>query len=451
MAQEQGFFWQRHAEAERLVLKLLEDFTARNGTLQRLAEGLLKQTSSRLFDWVDHLLLQDSRALLWQLADLGYAVAADATSTVTSHPGALLPPIVKVEDIFGAEAGVALRVECLGEFLEANGFSASIEGDPCSGYRRCLLGREGRIALFAVERQGSRSFEPEPLSDEGLRAWLGALELWQSRPRSSDDEGAAWEETLRIVRQIVDQLGCDRAAEVVCRGERHYWLTRNRVGRLQKSRQDRLGVGWANHDHHTFRSSRRNFARLVELFSLLGFHCRERFYAGKEAGWGAQVMENPTAGLSLFLDVDLAPEEVAADFSRAELAERETLGTIGLWCALHGDSIFEAGLHHLAARFDFQRLGADLAACGAEFMAPFSDFTYLKQAFSVAERWQPDPDRVEKLVGEGRISTEQGESFLARGAVGSHLENIERNEGYKGFNKKNVSAIIRQTDPRQQL
>ncbi len=38
--------------------------------------------------------------------------------------------------------------------------------------------------------------------------------------------------------------------------------------------------------------------------------------------------------------------------------------------------------------------------------------------------------------------------FLSRGAAGSHRENIDRREGYKGFNKKNVSVIIRDTDLR---
>jgi hypothetical protein len=105
-------------------------------------------------------------------------------------------------------------------------------------------------------------------------------------------------------------------------------------------------------------------------------------------------------------------------------------------------------MHHLAAQFDFNRLIGDLAEEGTSFMSPFSDFPYLKQAFSVAERWQVDPEKVATLVREGALSGEQGERFLAQGAIGSHLENIERREGYKGFNKKNVSLIIRETDPR---
>ena len=39
---------------------------------------------------------------------------------------------------------------------------------------------------------------------------------------------------------------------------------------------------------------------------------------------------------------------------------------------------------------------------------------------------------------------------LMLGAIGSHLENLERNDGYKGFNQHGVSDIISRTDPRKQ-
>lgn len=446
---EQRFIWQRHAEAEQWVLKCLEDFYEKNPNLQYLSEKFLQQASCRLYDWVDHLLLSDSPALRQQLSGFGFELLPDMMQTVYSHPGALLPDIVLLGDSAGIESGVTLLVECVSEFLQVNGFSTEIEGGPFSAYRRALLGVKGDISLSVAERRVRRVFEPQGLTDAELRDYFAALELWQCRPRSSIDEGFVWKETQRLAEQLTTQMGKDRAAQVVCQGERTYWQSRNLIGRLQKGRQDTLGLGWANHDHHTFRSSRRNFVHLVNLFTTLGFHCRERFYAGREAGWGAQVMENPEAGLSLFLDVDLAPEEVTTDFSRQELPEQEQLGTIGLWCALHGDSIFEAGMHHLAARCDFLRLGEDIARHGQRFMAPFSDFPYLKQAFSVAERWQPDSARVTSLVESGKISAEQGDKFIGEGAVGSHLENIQRSEGYKGFNKKNVSAIILETDPRK--
>jgi hypothetical protein len=82
-------------------------------------------------------------------------------------------------------------------------------------------------------------------------------------------------------------------------------------------------------------------------------------------------------------------------------------------------------------------------------MPPFSDFPYLKQAFSLAEMWPVSTHRVRKLLSEKRIDHEQADHFQEKGSVGSHIENIERKEGYKGFNRKNVSAIIRDTDPRK--
>jgi len=39
---------------------------------------------------------------------------------------------------------------------------------------------------------------------------------------------------------------------------------------------------------------------------------------------------------------------------------------------------------------------------------------------------------------------------VSEGALGSHLENLQRRGGFKGFNQKSVSAIIQATDPRAQ-
>ena len=89
---------------------------------------------------------------------------------------------------------------------------------------------------------------------------------------------------------------------------------------MQKARQDRLGLGWANHDHHTFRCSRRFFPRVIGMFTRLGFELRERFHAGAHAGWGAQIVEHPVTGIVIFADLDLAPEEATEDFAHQVLA-----------------------------------------------------------------------------------------------------------------------------------
>ena len=187
---------------------------------------------------------------------------------------------------------------------------------------------------------------------------------------------------------------------------------------------------------------------MIRFLLRLGFQKRERFYAGAEAGWGAQVCEQPVAGIVVFADVDLLPEETQIDFSTVKLAPAPRQGTVGLWTALHGESFLEAGLHHLEARFDFELLSQQLRAEGVETMKPFSDFAFLRQAFTEGERWPVRPERVERLRHACLITKEQSEKFLREGALGSHLENLQRRGGFKGFNQKSVSAIISATDPR---
>jgi hypothetical protein len=207
-------------------------------------------------------------------------------------------------------------------------------------------------------------------------------------------------------------------------------------------------LGWANHDHHTFRSSRRHFLDLMRAMELLGFARRERYYAGEQAGWGAQILEQSVEGITAFCDVDLEPEETQIDFSREPLPASRRLGTIGLWVGLHGESFLQAGMHHLECRFDYQRLRDQLNRRGIATMNPFSDFPFLKQAFTEGERWDVRPERVERLVRQGYATREEGDRFLREGALGSHLENLQRRGGFKGFNQKSVSAIIAATNPR---
>lgn len=285
-------------------------------------------------------------------------------------------------------------------------------------------------------------------SPANLQQYLEGVEKWKNRSRDLENEEQDFEIAQALAQELVEVLGPNRAACLVLEVERQYWQNRNTAAQLQKNRQDRLGMGWGNHDHHTFRSSRKNFSKLIHLFEILGFHCRERFYAGDVAGWGAQVMENPTAKLTLFLDVDLGPNEIITDFAHEYLPERDHLGTIGLWCALHGDSLLKAGMHHLEAQFDFDLLQSDLEKAGIKMMNPFSNFSYLKQAFTAAEIWDVDPKKVHSLLENDKITSSQAEKFLNEGAVGSHLENLQREQGFKGFNSKNVSKIITETDPR---
>ena len=299
-----------------------------------------------------------------------------------------------------------------------------------------------------MERRGVRGVLPDTIPLES--DYKEALELWCNRNRFFPTTKEGMNATLCLAKEIVSKIGEGSGSCVFLEGERIYWQSRNKAGQLQKQRQDVLGLGWANHDHHTFRSSRPAFPVLIEILKTFGFKKRERFYAGAEAGWGAQVMEQPEAGYVIFADVDLSQTDSRVDFSSQALPELEKPGTVGLWCALHGDSMLQAGMHHLEAQFDFDHLRDSLKVKDINTMTPFSDFHYLRQAFTQGEIWNVDEKRLNTLMAANQISKEGFEKIKKDGAVGSHLENLQRRNGFKGFNQQAVSDIIREVNPEKQ-
>jgi hypothetical protein len=383
---------------------------------------------------------------------------------VFAHPGGIFPRIALVpssaqgdEDGVAGVSNLAIKVESIAAFSRAHDLGLEILGHPQGPYRTAWVSGE-RTELVVVERRGYLGFEPFPgeLAREGrmrphaTRDALAARDLWLARRRRFDDDAAGFDATEATLQRVIELAGSrDLACHMIFEVEREYWQSRNRAAQVQKARQDRLGLGWANHDHHTFRCSRRFFPRVIGMFTALGFQLRERFHAGAHAGWGAQVLEHPTTGVVIFADLDLAADEAAQDFAHQALADLPRPGTVGLWVALHGESILEAGMHHLEAQFDFDALRDGLKTeAGIETMAPFSDFPFLRQAFTAGERWHVAPQRADQALALGWIDAAEHARFLKEGAIGSHLENLERREGYKGFNQQAVSAIIAATDPR---
>jgi hypothetical protein len=313
------------------------------------------------------------------------------------------------------------------------------------------VAEENGVCLEAVERSAYVGFVPAPLAPVELKAIIKAKELWRTRRRVFDQDAHGVQQANRLADRSIELVGRDLTCQFFFEAERAYWENRNRAARVQKRRQDQLGLGWGNHDHHTFRCSREHFVDLNQFLLKLGFEKRERYYAGAEAGWGAQISEQSLVGLVVFADVDLMPEVTPLDFSVQKLPPAPKIGTVGLWVGLHGESFLEGGMHHLEARFSFDLLREQLKDCGVTTMKPFSDFTFLRQAFTEGERWPVRRERIEKLLTAGFITREQAEQFSKAGALGSHLENLERHGGFKGFNQKSVSVVISATDPRKNL
>jgi hypothetical protein len=115
---------------------------------------------------------------------------------------------------------------------------------------------------------------------------------------------------------------------------------------------------------------------------------------------------------------------------------------------LHGESILEAGLNHVAALFDQRLLRDQLGADGIRMMSPFSDFPHLYQELTLGDWAAVEPSRVDALERAGHIDAAEAERIRLNGAIISHLENIERNDGFKGFNKPGIDGVLRKLDPR---
>ena len=87
-------------------------------------------------------------------------------------------------------------------------------------------------------------------------------------------------------------------------------------------------------------------------------------------------------------------------------------------------------------------------------MSRIEEYTPLYKRFSEAvalSRVFVRPEHIDRLLRKGQITPQQAAEFRRNGAIGSHLENLERNDGFKGFNQTGVSEIIAATDPRRQL
>ena len=253
-----------------------------------------------------------------------------------------------------SESRIGLKVESVVDFVAAHQIQVDMRSIPIASKRIAMVAADQDFEFWVIEKHGIQCWET--CIDEANHA----LQICANPGEFFDFEivtvnRIGMDSITRTNPSMTRSNELELTALVICffNVSEIYWESRNHAARVQKARQDRLGLGWANHDHHTYRSSRESFADLISILEKLGFNCRERFYAGAEAGWGAQVLEQERCGIVVFADVDMSEEELAGDFAHEGFESRDELGTVGLWCALHGEAFLEAGMHHLECQFDY--------------------------------------------------------------------------------------------------
>ncbi|MEO1984690.1 MAG: hypothetical protein ABGZ24_29590, partial [Fuerstiella sp.] len=121
--------WSPAPQAASWITDRLETFRQRSTFLQDFDTRLRKETGTRLLDWTDRIFTVSTA----ELSTVGFE--EDAASSVWRHPDALLPAVELGVD------GLAIRVESVVDFLNAQGFDdrISIVGDSGAAVRRACI------------------------------------------------------------------------------------------------------------------------------------------------------------------------------------------------------------------------------------------------------------------------------------------------------------------------
>ena len=293
----QQFKWEVQPAAARWLARAVELLADRNPTIDRLGELLGDQTGTRLVDWVDHLSIggDEFAQLRSELTEAGYVSQTNGPLAVWRQPRGMFPPVL----VEAGRVGVGVRCESVDACLAALPplLNLSTVGDsdvigPRGGpFRRVCLSAQDDVGLWIIERHGHASFERPEATSGQIAAAARHLDAFRRRERRLPSAADGFRQASELFAAAAAELGAAWACELFFQAEREYWQGRNKAAQVQYERQNRLGLGWANHDHHTYRSSRAAFPQLIATLEQMGFQCRERFYAGREAGWGAQVLE----------------------------------------------------------------------------------------------------------------------------------------------------------------
>ncbi|MCI0532262.1 MAG: hypothetical protein L0Y74_10010, partial [candidate division Zixibacteria bacterium] len=136
----EGFDWGLFPEVENFLESQVNDFLGRHDMAKNMAARMQDETSTRFFDWIDHMVLPESRAEDKALEKLGFVEVGEKdlpeNSRLFRHPKTEFFPIIIKK---GRLSEVALKPESLEHFVQIIGSGIGIEGGVFAGYRRAQV------------------------------------------------------------------------------------------------------------------------------------------------------------------------------------------------------------------------------------------------------------------------------------------------------------------------
>ena len=261
-----NFDWPLFPKAESFLHAELDKALSRSTSAATVVDAIRRKTSTKIFDWVDHLAVPSQQKDIEELLKLGFHEfkKTDDLTVLRLEESTFFPLFLKS----GKSCEVALAVEDIERFRKIHAKNRKVEGSPYSGFRKLVLVNEGEFQLSAVERRGSSGYAAE--NDSDVEAYIEATEALGSRKRAFNSSEEGISETQTLLNDFGAKVAKKRLADAFFRSERRYYESRNHAAQVEKNRHDEVGAGWGNVDHHTFRSSRQNFAALIRIFESLG-------------------------------------------------------------------------------------------------------------------------------------------------------------------------------------
>ncbi len=414
--------WSDYSEAHAFVQGIIKQSFDAAPEAEALMQRLLSGCGLSAFDMIDHIAMPKS-----ELAErLGWSFTGGAWRA--PHP--LLPPIWE-----SPRMQIGFRVEAMEAFFAALGREGAIDGARFGPFRIATFTSMNAVTFCAVERFGWVGLKPPPPSARIIRRARIHQQIFRTRRRQFQNIERALAYTLRLSQAAAADLGPQWAGALFARAEREYWQTRSALASTPHRRQRAAGVGWCTTANLSYASSRAHLPKLIQILETLGYRHRATLVRRRDAlDWAALPFDPPPGAPIIRVHFDLAPYETVDEVLRGATAPLTWHGRPGIWCALHGESILEAGLHGLSARYD--------PACAR--LLSTNDY----QARSSGDCqddlptfWEHrpvSPGRADALEREGYLPPLQTENYRLLGAGASYFSAVTA----KGLDPEKIGSLF---------
>src|SRR5687768_7135634 len=175
------FQWTVQPLAERMVQDILEAAVGRSPFVQDLKRRMRDETGTRLFDWLDHVVVADTGGLRESLRNAGFIgrFAAGAGETFVHEEG-IFPTLIPSHD---GTTRLGIKVESVADYLAAGpaAVETEIEGEPLAPMRQARVASENDVEVWVIERHGYRGFNVLVQPPEKAQLVLKHAEAFRTR------------------------------------------------------------------------------------------------------------------------------------------------------------------------------------------------------------------------------------------------------------------------------